>query len=122
MELENKHKFDHEFVCIKCALEVDPFTRKQPLFYTSIKRIRRSNIDIIKNLEDLNLDPRVTSTAYELYLQIAENKIHRTKMHKIILCACICKAYGEECDVHPFLCYFNISEKDYKKGIKKINF
>jgi len=29
MELECEHKFNEEFVCIKCALEVDPFTREE---------------------------------------------------------------------------------------------
>ena len=77
--------------------------------------------ETIRDLENLWLFPDVTSAAYELYQKVRENKIYRSKMRKIILCACICRVLGD-CDIQNFLYYFNISEKDYKKGIKKINF
>ena len=75
----------------------------------------------IKDLEDLWLYPNVTLAAYELYQKVTENKIYRSKMRKIILCACICRALGDDCDEQNFLSYFNINVKYYNKGIRKIN-
>ena len=121
MELECKHKFDGERVCIKCALEGDPILipRISFLFYKK-KRPKQNDMETIKDLTDLCLDPDVTSAAYEMYQQVMENKIYQSKMRKIILCACVCIALGD-CDVQH-LNYFNNSEKYYKKGIKKLTF
>ena len=47
-----------------------------------------------------------------MYQQATENKIYRSKMRKMILCTCICKAYAKHnkvCDVQFFLHYFSIS-------------
>ena len=117
--MECEHKFDEEFVCIKCVLETDPFTREPCIFYEEKKKILKNDKEVIRDLEDLWLDPDVTSTAYKLYQQVTENKIYRSKMHKVILCACICRALGD-CNVQNFLYYFNISEEDYKKGSRLI--
>jgi len=90
-------------------------------FYEERTRPKLNDQETIRDLEDLSLDPDVTSTAYELYQKVTENKIYPLKMRKIILCACICRA-SKNCNVQNFLYYFNISKKDYKRGIKKINF
>ena len=92
MELECEHEFDEEFVCIKCALETDPFTRELRTFYKERKRSKLNDKETIRDLENLWLFPDVTSAAYELYQKVRENKIYRSKMRKIILCACICRA------------------------------
>ena len=90
--MECEHEFDEEFVCIKCALETNPFTRELRTFYEERTRPKKKDMEKIRDLEDLSLDPDVTSTAYEMYQQVTENKIYRSKMRKIILCACICRA------------------------------
>jgi hypothetical protein len=81
----------------------------------------------IKYLEDVWLDPDVTLSVYEMYQEATEKKIYR-KMRKAILCACVCMAYKKHmgvCMIQHFLNCFDISEKDYKNGVKvvsKINF
>ena len=119
-ELECKCRFDEEFVCIKCALEADPFTREQFTFFERKVRAKKNEIDTLRDLENLWLGHDVDYVVYELYQNVTKNKLYRSKMRKIILCACICKVLGDDCDVENFLSNFNISVKDYNKGIKKL--
>jgi transcription initiation factor TFIIIB Brf1 subunit/transcription initiation factor TFIIB len=119
--LETKHEFgciQEYIVCINCGLERDPIiTHKRVPFYTKEKP-KQNDLTTVKELTDLWLDPDVTSTAYEMYQQVFENKIYRSKMRKAILCACICLAYWKHMGVwkiQHFLNYFDISEKDNKR-------
>ena len=83
--------------------------------------LKKNNIDTLRDLEDLWLDPDATYATCELFQKVMENKLFRSKMRKIILCACNCKVLGDGCDVNEFLSYLNISVKDYTKGIKKLH-
>ena len=90
--MECEHKFDDERVCIYCALETHPLlTLKRPKDSYEYKRHKKNVLATIQDLEDLNLDD-IGLSAYEMYQQVTENKLYRSKMRKSILCVCICKA------------------------------
>ena len=82
MELECEHEFDEECVCIKCTLETNPFTGELRTFYEERTKPKLNDKETIIDLANLSLDPGVTSTAYELYQKVTENKIYRSKMRK----------------------------------------
>jgi len=88
------------------------------------ERPKQNDLTTIKGLTDLWLEPDVTSTMYEMYQKVFENKIYHSKKQKVILCMCICMAYWKHMvvwKIQHFLNYFGISEKDYKIGTKVVS-
>ena len=116
--MECDHKFvyvndDDCYTCMNCTLEPNPILTFKRRSYEKKKRPKQNDLETIKDLENLYwINPDISSTAYEMYQQATENKIYRSKMRKMILCTCICKAYAKHnkvCDVQFFLHYFSIS-------------
>jgi len=100
--MECKHKFgyfEENIVCFNCGLERDPIVTSESVSFYTKEKPKQNDLAIMQELTDLWLDPDVTSTAYEMYQQVVENKIYRYKMRKSILCVCICKAHWKHTKV-----------------------
>jgi transcription initiation factor TFIIIB Brf1 subunit/transcription initiation factor TFIIB len=79
---------------------------------------------IYKDVEGLNLNDNIVSTANELYKQVTGGQIHRGNRRRGIIFACIRQAYIYYGKPQPFdtlVVLFNIQRKAGLNGIKYIN-
>jgi hypothetical protein len=83
--------------------------------YTSIK----------DDIKFLMLNENVLIDVFETYKKVTENgrKIHRSKLRKSILCACVKHIFDTRqipCDENELIKQFDIEKKDYSTGFKKL--
>jgi hypothetical protein len=84
-----------------------------------------SYISIKDDLKFMSLNEDVLVDIFETYKKVTENgtKIHRSKLRKSILCACVKHVFDIRqipCDENDLIKQFEIDKKDYSKGFKSL--
>jgi hypothetical protein len=84
-----------------------------------------SYISIKDDLKFMGLNEDVLIDIFETYKKVTDNgsKIHRSKLRKSILCACVKHVFDTRkisCDENELIKQFEIDKKDYSKGFKEL--
>ncbi len=97
-------------------------------------RVQRVNVEegvkvnffsIKEDLKFMGLNEDILVNSFESYKKVTENgtKIHRSKLRKSILCACVKYVFDIRqipCDENDLIRQFEIDKKDYSKGFKQL--
>ncbi len=97
-------------------------------------RVQRVNVEegvkvnffsIKEDLKFMGLNEDILVNIFESYKKVTENgtKIHRSKLRKSILCACVKYVFDIRqipCDENDLIRQFEIDKKDYSKGFKQL--
>lgn len=78
---------------------------------------------IKEDLKFMGLNEDILVNIFEAYKKVTGTKIHRSKLRKSILCACVKYIFDIRqipCDENDLIRQFEIDKKDYSKGFKQL--